>query len=457
MRTFLFLFCVFLSLHSISQNFPVFKTLRYDEDYAFLKNDSSGNWYKRTKFGKLSGNQNMYVSVGGDIRYQYLRFKNESWGDAPRDKDGYLLTRYLVHADLHAGTHFRAFIQLQSSLANGKVKAPSPVDENQLDVHQVFFDIPFALRREQELTLRIGRQEFLYGSQRLVSVRDGPNNRHSFDAAKLIYKRRLVKADIFLSHYVRSKQKIFDDGFNKNTRFWGLYVVRNQIPVLENVDLYYLGLRNKKATFDDGTGKELRHTIGSRIWNSKKAWRYDIEGLYQFGKFAGKNIRAWSFSLNTGYKFSKVKFKPEVGIKTEWISGDAKYDDDKLQTLHPLFPRGGYFGLVSLIGPANLFDIHPSLAFDLSNKLFLNLDYDIFWRYSKNDGIYGPNVAVIYSGKNSSHKYVGRQFSTDLVYTPNNFLYFRSEFTWFKAGDFLKGVGAGKDIFFTAFTAQLRF
>jgi hypothetical protein len=112
---------------------------------------------------------------------------------------------------------------------------------------------------------------------------------------------------------------------------------------------------------------------------------------------------------------------------------------------------------VSLIGPSNLFDIHPSLAFDLAPKLFLNMDYDIFWRYSKNDGIYGPNVAVIYSGKNSKHKYVGRQFSTDLVYTPNNFLYFRTEFTWFKAGDFLKDAGTGKDILFTAFTAQLKF
>lgn len=431
--------------------------MRYDEDYSVLRNDSSKNWYNKTKLTPLSKNQETYISIGGDIRYQYLWFKNEDWGDAPADKDGYILARYLAHIDFHAGKYFRSFVQLQSSLANGKSSEPSPVDENQLDLHQAFFDVVLLLKQRQELTLRIGRQEFLYGSQRLISVREGPNNRHSFDAAKLIYKGKQLKADLFISHYVRSKQKIFDDGFNKNTRFWGLYVVINQVPVLTNVDLYYLGLRNKKATFDDGPGKELRHTIGSRIWNSKKGWRYDIEGLYQFGKFASKDIRAWSFSLNTGYKFNKIKFKPEIGLKTEWISGDAKYDDDKFQTLHPLFPRGGYFGLVSLIGPSNLFDIHPSLAFDLAPKLFLNIDYDIFWRYSENDGIYGPNVAVIYSGKSSRRKYIGRQFSADLVYTPNNFLYFRSEFTWFKAGDFLKDAGTGKDILFTAFTAQLKF
>jgi hypothetical protein len=452
MRKILLLLFVVLSLYSFAQNIPAFKQLRYDEDYSVLRKDSVRNWYKKTKFTTLSQHQNVYISIGGDIRYQYLWFKNENWGESPEDRDGYLLTRYLAHVDFHAGKHFRTFIQLQSSLANGKVKTPSPVDENQLDLHQAFFDI--ALR---DMTLRIGRQEFLYGSQRLVSVREGPNNRHSFDAAKLIYKGKLVKADLFFSYYVRSKQKIFDDGFNKNTRFWGLYIVRNQVSFLKNVDLYYLGLHNKKASFDDGTGKEMRHTAGSRIWNNQKDWRYDIEGLYQFGKFAGKKIRAWSFSVNTGYKFSKIKFKPEIGFKTEWISGDAKYDDDKLQTLHPLFPRGGYFGLVSLIGPANLFDIHPSVTFDLTRNLVLNMDYDIFWRYSNNDGIYGPNVAVIYSGKNSLQKYLGRQFSTDLVYTPNNILYFRAEFTRFKAGEFLKEVGPGKNILFTAFTAQLKF
>lgn len=452
MRKIHLLLFVVIPLCSVAQNVPAFKQLRYDEDYSVLRDDSTKNWYNRVKFAALSKKRDVYISIGGDIRYQYLWFKNESWGDAPEDKDGYILTRYLVHADMHTGKHFRTFIQLQSSLANGKVKTPSPVDENQLDLHQAFFDIV-----SRGLTLRIGRQEFLYGSQRLVSVREGPNNRHSFDAAKLLYKGKLVKADLFFSHYVRSKQKIFDDGFNQNTRFWGLYIVRDHVPLLRNVDLYYLGLGNKKATFDDGTGKEMRHTVGSRAWSSGKEWRYDIEGLYQFGKFADKKIRAWSFSVNTGYKFSKIKFKPEIGIKTEWISGDAKYDDGKLQTLHPLFPRGGYFGLVSLIGPANLFDVHPSLAFDLTRKLSLNMDYDVFWRYSRNDGIYGPNVAVIYSGNNSPHKYIGRQFSADFAYTPNHLLYFRLEFTHFKAGDFLKDVGPGKDILFTAFTAQLKF
>jgi len=456
-RIFILQFCLLLFCYCNAQNMPAFKQLRYEEDYSNLKQDSSKHWYKTTKFDPLSKNGNTYLSIGGDIRYQYQWFKNENWGESPKDDDGFILTRYLVHADIHAGSHFRTFVQLQSSLANGKVEPASPVDENQLDLHQAFTDIAFPLQHQQALTIRIGRQELLYGSQRLVAVRDGPNNRQSFDAARLLYTHPGWKADVFFSHFVQSKQQIFDDGFKNNIRFWGAYLVKNNIPFLNNADVYYFGLWKNKAKFDDGTGRELRHSIGSRIWAAKKFWRYDIEGLYQFGDFAGKTISAWTFSVNTGYKFATTLLKPEVGIKTELISGDAKYNDNKLQTFNPLFPRGGYFGLVSLIGPANLCDIHPSLSFDLSRKVFFDIDYDLFWRYSRNDGIYGPNVAMIYSGKDSRHRSIGRQYSNTLEYIPNNFLYFRFEFTWFKAGDFLQDVGPGKNILFTAVTTQLRF
>jgi hypothetical protein len=179
--------------------------------------------------------------------------------------------------------------------------------------------------------------------------------------------------------------------------------------------------------------------------------------LYQFGEFGARNISAWTASINTSYKFSKAKLKPEIGIKTELISGNKEYDDNKLQTFNPLFPRGAYFGLAALIGPANLIDEHPFLSLNFSSKLNLDFDYDVFWRYSRNDGIYATNGSLIYSGRKTSEKNIGKQLTGSLVYRPNDFIYFRTEFTWFHAGSYLKEVGAGKDIIFTGLTAQLKF
>lgn len=443
----------------MAQQFPSFKPLRYDEDYSILKKDSSNpDWYSKMKYSPLSANGNTYISLGGEVRYQYFYAKNDGWGDEPEDKDGYVLSRYLLHTDIHAGKHFRAFIQIQGSMANGKVST-SPVDEDPLDLHQAFIDYNAGLNSKTKMVFRLGRQELSYGSQRLVAVRDGPNNRQSFDGAKVSVINTRYKLDLFYSHYVAAKKGIFDDGWNKDVQFWGSYMTLNKIPVLQNMDIYYLGLWRRKASFDDGSGKELRHSVGTRIFGKQNALKYDIEALYQFGDFSDNNnkISAWTASVNMAYEITYIKYKPEIGLKTELISGDKRYGDDALQTFNPMFPRGAYFGLAALIGPSNLIDVHPSLSFELTPRLDWNMDYDIFWRYSGNDGIYAPNTSLMYSGKNSSNRNIGQQLSSEFVYMPNAFLYFRAEFTWFKTEAYLKDVTAGKDILFAGVTAQIKF
>lgn len=456
MKEALFIIVLMAYIKSYSQDLPAFRSLRFDEDYSVLENDTAVDWYRKIKFSPLSKNKKIYISYGGESRFQYFYTKNEEWGELAEDEDGYTLARFLTHADLHAGKYLRIFVQLQSSLSGSRIN-PSPLDDNPLEWQQAFVDIKAKLANTASLTFRLGRQEFLYGSQRLVSVREGPNHRQSFDAIRSLFISGNHKVDFFYSYHVAAQKKIFDDGFNKNTKFWGAYMVKNKLPVLKNADLYYLGLWKRHTAFDDGQGKELRYSIGIRIWNNTSDWKYDIEGLYQFGKFAGKTIAAWTVSLNASYTFRKAKLKPEIGLKTELISGDKHFDDGKLQTFNPLFPRGAYFGLAALIGPSNLVDMHPSLSISITKNLNIGFDYDIFWRYSSNDGLYGVNSSLIYSGRNISSKYIGDQSAFNLVYTPNNSLSFSAEFTWFDTGSYLKAAGAGRDILFTGVTAQLKF
>lgn len=417
--------------------------------------DTTHDWYKRIKYIPLAANGKTYLSFGGDFRYQYFYFKNEDFGDEPNDKDGYMLNRLLVHGDLHVGESFRTFVQLQSSGAGGRPNA-SPVDDNPLELHQAFMDVANRSTAAFRLTLRAGRQELSYGSQRLVSVREGPNNRQSFDAVKVMTGWKNVKADLFFGHFVAVRKGIFDDKFNKNTLFWGNYWTFTQVPIIGGIDLYYLGLQRKEASFDNIKGKETRHSLGTRLFGNAGNWDYDAEAVYQFGDINGSDIAAWTASLNTNYQFKGCLFEPELGLKTELISGDKRMDDNKIQTFNPLFPRGGYFGLAALIGPANLFDVHPAASLNLTKKTALNFDVDFFWRYSTNDGIYGPNTALLYTGKLTTEKHIGNQFSTDFVFMPNPYIYLRTEFTWLKAGPYLKQVSAGKNILFGGVTIQLK-
>src|SRR2546422_3976307 len=45
--------------------------------------------------------------------------------------------------------------------------------------------------------------------------------------------------------------------------------------------------RSRKAVrLDQGAGRDLRHTIGSRTWGKLRGWDYNYELVFQLGTFA---------------------------------------------------------------------------------------------------------------------------------------------------------------------------
>ena len=62
---------------------------------------------------------------------------------------------------------------------------------------------------------------------------------------------------------------------------------------------------------------------------------------------------------------------------------------------------------------ANLFDIHPSLDLHLTRNVKLSADWDFFWRYSADDGLY-DNGGNILRGTDGSARFVGHKPSVQL-------------------------------------------
>ncbi len=76
------------------------------------------------------------------------------------------------------GEQLRLFAQLQSSCENDRNGGPRPTDKNERDLHQGFLDMKIDLGgADGSFTMRSGRQELFYGSQRIISVREGPKAR----------------------------------------------------------------------------------------------------------------------------------------------------------------------------------------------------------------------------------------------------------------------------------------
>src|SRR6266542_2901134 len=85
-----------------------------------------------------------------------------------------------------------------------------PIDEKKLDIEAAFVEIG-ASEGDRWVVLQAGRQELNYGSGRLVSVREGPNVRQSFDGAKLKIKFGAWRIDAFAARPDLDKPGFFDN------------------------------------------------------------------------------------------------------------------------------------------------------------------------------------------------------------------------------------------------------
>ena len=163
-----------------------YNTLRYDEDWSFLRDETRrADLLDPLKYLPFDAAGDWYLTLGGEARLKYERYYEPALNQSPADRSGFLLQRYLLSADLHATESVRLFAQLQSSLENFREGGARPTDRDDLDLHQLFVDLA-AHPDDTSLTLRLGRQEMAYGSQRLISVRESPNNRLAFDEARVL-------------------------------------------------------------------------------------------------------------------------------------------------------------------------------------------------------------------------------------------------------------------------------
>lgn len=433
-----------------------FKIMRYDEDYSTWK-DSTINIYNRIKYMPVSKNGSMYFSFGGEIREEFAYASNEDWGETDYGKDFFLLQRFDIHFDLKLPKRVRVFGQLRSGLENGRKYGPRRIDEDKLNIQNLFIDAIAYQNLGRTLTLRVGRQEIRYGSGRLIDVRDGPNLRLSFDGAKIFYSSSQLHIDGFVMSDIIVNTGIMDNKATKKPNLWGLYSTYKALNHF-NMDLYYLGINRANAKFNDGIAKEIRHTFGARVWRDHAGFVYNFEVGYQLGDFGLNQIAASAVSSEIGYKWENTNGSPTVKLRSDYITGDERIGDRKLGTFNAIYPNGGYFGMNPQVGPANLISLHPNLGLNPIKNVNLTVDVVFNWRQSKEDGIYNPNGSFRLPSKDSKERYIGTAFMTTFSWRINDFLSYSSGVQYFKTGGFINdAIAKHKDGFFISSSLGIKF
>ncbi len=322
----------------------------------------------------------------------------------------------------------------------------SPIDETGADLLQGFVEADLG-----KVTLRAGRQMLSLGTERLVGTRYGPNVPLAFDGVRGDVKLGKATVSLLAMRPVQPGTASFDDRTSSSKSLWGVYTT------LPDLDLYYLGFRNERATWGGTTGGETRHTLGARWHGLRADWHWNVEGAYQFGHFADETISAWTLGSEVGHAFPDVPLRPDLTLRVNVVSGDGNARDHRLGTFNALFPKGKYFGELSPIGPYNIVNLHPSVGVRLSPKVSASLAGAAYWRYSRADGIYDIPGNLVRAAGDARARFIGKEVEATLAWQATAELELSASLSAFAPGAFIRETGSAKAIHMLGLESNFRF
>ncbi|MHB8519236.1 MAG: alginate export family protein [Limisphaerales bacterium] len=423
--------------------------------------------YENKEFFAAPGWPGAGAGGGGAVDFRHIG------GDA---NDSYLLYRQRIHIGYTPGTWFTAYAEGRESAAVNDDRRPSP-DVDTFDLQQGY--VVLGDPKQFPLTAKVGRQEMIYGDERLIGNADFNNIPRTFDAAKIRYENQDLWVDAFVSRVVLP----LDGRFNlPNDYDWfsGVYASTRTLIPRQETQLYFLS-RNvglgSPTTIAAGlppyaTGVSPRdiYTIGLRVKSLPGqfgAWDYSGEIAGQFGHYketapgapasvAGKNLdqEAMAAYAQLGYTWKDAFASPRVGIEYNFSSGDSNPTDGKHETFDNLFPTNHkFYGYMDFFSWQNIHDLRFMTSLKPLSKLTVTGDYHAFWLADTHDSFYGVTGARRgglaatpgggYGINPGYGSFVGSEVDIVATYAVRSYASAQAGFGHFFVGDYVKSSLAG--------------
>ncbi len=351
---------------------------------------------------------------------------------------------------------------------------------NTTDLHESYLNV--AKLFDTNLSVRLGRQELVYGDQRLIGSFGWSNNGRSFDAIKFTHAGEVVSADMFYSKIAEANI------VNTDQEFSGIYATSAKLLPGHTLDVYALTLRDHAkggtpfgwgATLGNTTVQgtpsktQVLNTYGVRVKGAAAGVDYTAELPVQRGSITtlstncgaciaethNYKIRASAFALKAGYTAIPAS-KLRIGFEYNYASGDksgnemngntaAPRKNETINTFFNLFPTNhDKLGLMDQQAWRNVkaYNLNASVA--PMDKLSLLASYWKFKLASRYDAWYGAaswntnpagiRAANTPAGGNGASDDIGREIDLIATYKYNSSVTLELGAARFLPGKFVK-------------------
>lgn len=332
-------------------------------------------------------------ATGGQVWTRYMHEYNSRLQEANND---YLLVRNRVWGDLWFKDTVRVYGEYLWADTFGEDLAPLATDINLGDILNLFVEVKVLELDGRPVQARVGRQELLLGSQRMVSTLDWANTRRTFEGVRVFRQGETWDWDMFWTQFVPPRASEFDRA-DHDQDFAGAWLTHRPRPG-EFHDYYYLYYNNRHPI----TQQDIRrapletNTLGTRHAGSRGGYLWDIEAAVQFGRQDGQDLLAGMATVGGGYHFADAPLSPTWWVYYDWASGDPDPGSGRAHTFNQLFPFGHhYLGWVDQVGRQNIHDLNTHLFLFPANWITVWLQYHHFWLDEPRDALYNAGGVAI--------------------------------------------------------------
>ena len=373
--------------------------------------------YNESFFGddlkRMDWGDKIKADIGGQYRARYMHEQGFRGLGLTGKNDEFLLQRLRLFANIQLGSFGRVYAEgLDASSEFNRLPARG-IEVSRFQLQNLFYETgAMDLDPLGKMTMRFGRQELLYGTQRLISPLDWANTRRTFDAARVLMSNDKYNFDLFVSHPVSTQAKHFNTPLADAVFGGGWFTykgIKNQ-----TFDFYALQYQNYR------TPQHFNFTTLGNAWvGSEGNFLWDLEGGVQFGNNSnGSNHRKIFSTTGVGYKEETAPWKPTLWAYFDYADGGTPVG--RGNGFNQLFPLGHkYLGFMDLYGRSNIESPNVLLTLQPTDKLKLLLWYYYFMLQRKSDSPYNVSGTAFNGANVAGSRSLGNELDLTAAYTIN--------------------------------------
>ena len=367
-------------------------------------------------------------------------------GFADNREDLYWLNRFRVTARFSMKPWLTATLQAQDSRVEGRNGTTTGAPfRDELDVRLAHVDVGHF--EKSRVAVRGGRQELVFGDQRLVGHGNWLNTARSFDAVRGVLRHGKLRVDGFAASVVAVRM----DEANRSGEGNYLYGADAPLAILPKggiLEPFEFVRTSRNLPTEAGTpGNLTSWTSGVRLAGRlSDRTDYNAETAIQRGSLGSDTISAWAAHALIGRAIAVGSKTHRVFGEYNFASGDAEPGDGVRGTFDQLYPTAhDKYGLADQVGWKNIHHLRTGVEVKLHPKLALGGGYHSFWLASATDALYSAgNAAIARIPAGAPRRHVGQELDVQATFTPSPRLQLHGGYAHIFTGAFLDAATPGK-------------